>query len=83
MSNAYININYSPETCGWCNGSGEDDGSRDRPCRICDGQGSVLVAQPANNCAWCDGKGADRIESDKTCRACDGCGWAHSIINDL
>lgn len=83
MSNVYININYRPETCGWCRGTGNDRSTHERPCRICEGLGSVLVAQPANSCAWCEGNSVDRIDTDKPCRSCDGTGWAHSLANEM
>ena len=64
-------INYAPETCASCNGTGGYEGD----CSVCGGQGSVLVAQPARNCASCNGTGG--YEGD--CRACGGTGWAHVL----
>ncbi|MBU2578100.1 hypothetical protein KKA69_04700, partial [Patescibacteria group bacterium] len=57
-------VNYSPETCGFCGGSGKDN---DPPpgvvkilrCEVCNGQGSVLVAQPSRQCSFCGGSGRD------------------------
>ena len=62
------NINYAPETCAHCNGSGGNI------CQVCKGQGSVLVAQPPRKCAHCGGSGGN------ICSACHGSGWAHSLI---
>jgi len=66
-------INYAPETCAWCNGSGWHAGRR---CKACGGQGSVLVAQPARKCEWCNGSG---WYAGRRCRACGGTGWAHAL----
>lgn len=46
--------NYSPESCGYCSGSGRDFCSA---CPACGGSGSVMVAQPASRCATCQGRG--------------------------
>ena len=46
-------INYGPETCGSCGGSG---------CTWCDFVGSVLVAQPAKKCGSCGGSGCTWCE---------------------
>ena len=64
-------INYAPETCARCDGSGFYSGK----CSACGGQGSVLVAQPARKCARCGGSG---FYSGK-CSACGGTGWAHAL----
>lgn len=65
-------INYAPETCGYCKGSGKDFA---QACPICKGQGSVLVAQPARKCVTCDGGGK---HFTSVCEACGGSGWAHT-----
>ena len=39
-------IQYAPETCMWCQGSGKYGNYNDL-CLVCGGSGSVLVAQPA------------------------------------
>ena len=36
-------ITYLPEDCAWCNATG---GSEAGVCAVCNGEGSVLVAQP-------------------------------------
>lgn len=64
-------VNYAPETCAKCNGSGYKNGW----CNACGGQGSVLVAQPARKCAKCSGSGY----KNGWCNACGGTGWAHSL----
>ncbi len=67
------NINYAPETCGLCKGTGKDGWEK---CTACKGQGSVLVAQPPMKCGLCKGTGKDGWEK---CTACNGTGWAHAI----
>jgi DnaJ-class molecular chaperone len=64
-------INYEPETCAYCGGSGHKAGR----CPACGGQGSVLVAQPAQKCAYCGGTG----HKAGRCPACGGTGWAHVL----
>jgi hypothetical protein len=46
--------NFSPEDCKGCSGSGLGKTGEGR-CLVCNGQGSVLVAQPARPCAYCKG----------------------------
>ena len=64
------NIDYAPETCAWCKGSGRRWGK----CPICGGQGSILVAQPPRICAQCKGTG----QKWGRCSSCGGTGWAHT-----
>jgi DnaJ-class molecular chaperone len=64
-------INYAPETCARCVGIGHNSGR----CSACNGQGSVLVAQPARQCAWCCGTG----HNSGRCPVCGGTGWAHVL----
>ena len=66
-------INYAPETCAYCRGSGVSGLIR---CPACGGQGSVLVAQPARRCAYCGGSGESGLVR---CPACGGTGWAHAL----
>lgn len=68
--------NYAPETCASCKGSGA--GAPFEACSVCDGQGSVLVAQPAHNCARCAGMGKDKWGGP--CEACGGSGWAYTWV---
>lgn len=69
-------IQVAPETCAWCRGKGKY-GQYDDPCHICQGQGSVLVTQPAKVCPWCNGEGGGASAGDR-CKICDGSGWAHT-----
>jgi len=76
-------INYAPETCAWCGGTGRhrEGGVYYGMCRVCGGKGSVLVAQPAKKCAWCGGTGRHREGGVYygMCRVCGGTGWAHAL----
>jgi hypothetical protein len=65
------NIDYAPEKCGLCSGTGRYGGI----CTACEGQGSVLVAQPPMKCGLCSGTG----RYGGICTACKGTGWAHAI----
>ena len=77
-------INYAPETCAWCRGSGGvKEGEIIVICPACGGQGSVLVAQPARKCAWCRGSGGVKEgEIIVICPACGGTGWAHALRHE-
>lgn len=70
-------INYTPETCARCNGTGIYGRYT---CDACGGQGSALVAQPARKCARCDGRGSYDGMS-RLCEGCGGAGWAHALRN--
>ncbi len=75
--------NYKPETCAFCRGVGkvQSPGTGNlTSCNSCNGQGSVLVAQPARVCSFCNGTG--RVQSAGTltqtsCNSCNGTGWAN------
>ena len=70
-------IQYAPEECAWCQGSGKF-GNYDDLCLVCGGLGSVLVAQPARKCPHCEGKGAVLVnEFEDRCKICSGAGWSH------
>ena len=70
-------IQFAPETCAWCEGSGKF-GQYNTICHMCKGEGSVLVAQPARRCPWCRGSGLDdESEQADRCKNCDGAGWSH------
>jgi len=72
-------IQYAPETCAWCEGSGTYGDYGDL-CVVCSGQGSLLVAQPARSCPQCAGTG--RItgsEFEDRCKVCNGSGWSHVL----
>ncbi len=70
-------IQYAPETCAWCAGTGKFGEFKD-VCLVCGGLGSLLVAQPPRKCPWCDGTGVDESSdySDR-CKMCGGTGWSH------
>ena len=79
-----LNRAAAPETCNWCERSGYDRVRADGKCHVCDGEGTVLVLQPAEPCESCYGTGTDRDpirnpyrETDYPCFACAGSGWAH------
>jgi DnaJ-class molecular chaperone len=70
-------IQYAPEECAWCQGSGKF-GPYNDACLVCAGQGSVLVAQPARKCPHCEGKGIILSnEFEDRCKICSGTGWSH------
>ena len=82
---------YSPETCAWCQGSGNDPQSghllgRPNQCPVCGGQGSLIVVQPAMRCARCKGTGKEEPSFDHSgivfrasrCQTCQGSGWAYT-----
>ncbi len=70
-------IQYAPETCAWCEGTGKF-GNYGDPCIVCGGQGSLLVAQPARKCPWCQGRGIYGEHEDR-CKNCGGTGWSHVL----
>jgi len=70
-------IQYAPEECAWCEGTGRFGEYKDL-CLVCGGQGSVLVAQPARKCPHCNGKGVMLVgEFEDRCKVCGGSGWTH------
>ena len=70
-------IQYAPEECAWCNGTGKF-GAYNDICLVCAGQGSVMVAQPARNCPHCNGGGAVSVgDFEDRCKVCGGTGWSH------
>jgi DnaJ-class molecular chaperone len=72
-------IQYAPETCAWCEGTGRY-GAYGDACLVCGGQGSLLVAQPARKCPWCQGKGSvEAGEFLDRCKLCSGSGWSHVL----
>jgi DnaJ-class molecular chaperone len=70
-------IQYAPETCAWCEGTGKW-GPYSDACHVCGGQGSLLVAQPARKCPWCEGRGVVGEDEDR-CKMCNGSGWSHVL----
>lgn len=72
-------IQYAPETCSWCEGTGKF-GEYEDVCQVCTGQGSLLVAQPARKCPWCEGSGlVISGEFKDRCKTCSGSGWSHVL----
>lgn len=70
-------IQYAPETCAWCGGTGKYGDYKD-DCLVCGGQGSLMVAQPARRCPRCNGSGVDESsEYHDRCKTCNGAGWSH------
>ena len=69
-------IQYAPEDCAWCEGSGKYFNDL---CPVCTGNGSVLAAQPSKKFPWCKGDGYEG-ESEDRCKVCRGAGWAHTYI---
>lgn len=68
------------ETCGECNGSGAEKGSRKKTCPDCGGRGEVRMSQGfftlRRTCSRCHGEG-ESIE--KPCQACHGEGRAKKV----
>jgi DnaJ-class molecular chaperone len=70
-------MQYAPETCAWCEGTGKY-GQYGDICLVCNGQGSVLVAQPSRKCPNCAGMGTQASgEFQDRCKICGGAGWSH------
>jgi DnaJ-class molecular chaperone len=76
MSSSHA-IDYLPEDCATCKGSGYTPNG---PCKPCEGKGKVLVYQPPRACPRC--KGTGKIEERKRviylspyCLVCQGTGW--------
>lgn len=82
---AQPDIRYAPETCLFCEGQAADfwrDDHHHNRCPVCQGVGSLLVAQPARQCAFCRGRGINFQRGDDhytRCPVCKGVGWAHSL----
>ena len=72
-------IQYAPETCAWCGGSGKY-GNYNDACLVCGVAGSLLVAQPARKCPQCGGSGTMMVKgiADR-CKVCNGAGWSHVL----
>lgn len=66
----------APETCAWCEGTGNRAVSAGYviSCLVCGGKGNVLVAQPAGPCRQCEGSGRRSVVNP--CLTCAGTGWA-------
>jgi DnaJ-class molecular chaperone len=74
-------MQFAPETCAWCEGKGKY-GQYNDICLVCNGQGSVLVAQPSHKCPHCEGTGVQMSgEYQDRCKVCGGAGWSHVFKN--
>jgi hypothetical protein len=78
-------IHYAPETCSFCKGNGGGrcrDGEIYDRCRVCEGIGTILVAQEAKKCAFCQGEGGGPCRDGyiyDMCPVCKGSGWAYVL----
>lgn len=74
---------YKAETCAFCEGTGRVETQvlgNETSCTSCNGQGSVLVAQPPRECASCKGTGKVKTQvlgNETSCNSCNGTGWAN------
>ena len=80
VQNYQQKVSYRVNDCAWCQGKGWDRVLFWRRCTVCNGQGSVLVAEEPQKCAWCRGKGVKYLLL--RCKACGGTGWAISRVNN-
>ncbi|MDA2929124.1 hypothetical protein MYX84_04100 [Acidobacteria bacterium AH-259-O06] len=65
--------------CGYCKGTGKDPWglmSVLSACQVCNGKGTVNIAQPYITCPVCKGRGNER-NTRVTCSACKGKGVVH------
>ena len=70
-------LQYAPEPCGYCGGTGAKESQR---CPACGGRREVMVHQPSIACPRCQGTGRandlDRINYYSClCVICRGMGW--------
>jgi hypothetical protein len=66
--------------CAACVG---EDSSISAACRVCNGQGKVLVYEPLTRCPHCNGSGHNNLDKMFTgpfCVICNGRGWALSEV---
>ena len=76
-------IHYAPEVCAFCSGNGSGrckDGNVYDRCPVCNGIGTILVAQAAKKCAFCSGGGSGMCKDGYVydrCPVCNGTGWAY------
>ena len=81
-------VNYAPEKCGFCQGEAVDfwrEGDYFAKCKVCQGMGTLLVAQPAQPCPFCQGKSAYFWRDGDyfyKCKGCKGSGWAYHLPSD-
>ena len=62
--------------CAFCGGKGLDPFGIMSPlaeCQVCEGEGTVKLAEPVVKCAFCHGTGV-HPNSRMTCTVCDGVG---------
>lgn len=76
-------VHFAPEACAFCNGNGGGrckDGQIYNLCPVCNGLGTLLVAQIAKKCAFCNGAGSGTCRDGYVydmCPVCKGGGWAY------
>ena len=66
--------------CAFCNGTGKDPFdllSQISHCLVCNGTGSVDVAEPIRKCVFCGGTGKNPLGARVPCIVCGGRGHNH------
>jgi DnaJ-class molecular chaperone len=77
-------VNYAPKKCRFCKGKSFDFWRGEefhQTCKVCKGEGTLLVAQPAQKCPFCKGKAAYFWHDGDyyyKCKVCKGAGWAQA-----
>ena len=71
-------------SCAFCSGIGKDPFDLLSPishCLVCNGTGSVEVAEPMHKCVFCLGTGKNPLGARVPCIACGGKGKNHCESN--